>query len=271
MSDTNSSVRASIFEVISKIGNFKKFSIPISPLFEGLADSDDNVRNFSVLALEKYYNEEPNSINIDKIINKIDSQNLQSLNSVLSLLSKLWECNPEKILTTFLIFIKFNDSELKTRISNNIVDNFKKNPNLILDKLIRVKDESKYISKGIISKTITKISKEHPNDVIPNLIEYLSSNDKEVKLNVISSLDGLIEDYIDLINLNSIINLFQDDSDNEVKKGASQFISEISRIKPLALKPVFRSQFPCFQHTEIFFLDYLQQRPEQSIHHQLIL
>ena len=238
MSDANSSVRASIFEVISKIGNFKKLSIPISPIFEGLVDSDDNVRNFSVLALEKYYNEEPNSVDIDKIINIIDSQNLQSLISVLSLLSKLWECNPEKILTTFLIFIEFNDSELKERISNNIVDNFKKNPSLILDKLLRVKDESKYISKGIISKTIIKISKEYPNDVIPKLIEYLSSGDKEVKLNIISSLEGLIEDYIDLINLNSIFILFRDDSDNDIKKGASQLISEISRIKPLALKPV---------------------------------
>jgi HEAT repeat protein len=238
MSDTNSSVRASIFEVISKIGNFKKFSIPISPIFEGLVDSDDNVRNFSVLALEKYYDEEPKSVDIDKIISLIDSQNLQSLISVLSLLSKLWDYNPEKILTTFLIFIKFNDSELKERISNNIVDNFKKNPSLILNKLIRVKDESKYISKGIISKTIIKISKEHPNDVIPKLIEYLGSGDKEVKLNVISSLDGLIDDYIDLINLKSIISLFRDDKDNEFKKGASQLISEISRIKPLALKPV---------------------------------
>ena len=137
-----------------------------------------------------------------------------------------------------MIFIKFNDSELKERISNNIVDNFKRNPSLILDKLIRVKDESKYVSKGIISKTIIKISKEHPNDVIPKLIEYLGLGDKEVKLNIISSLDGLIEDYIDLINLNSIFTLFRDDSDKEVKKGTSQLISEISRIKPLALKPV---------------------------------
>ncbi|NVM17823.1 MAG: HEAT repeat domain-containing protein [Candidatus Lokiarchaeota archaeon] len=238
MSDANSSVRASVFEVISKIGNFKKLSIPFSPIFDGLLDPDDNVRKCSVLALDKYYSEEPNSVDIDKIISKIDSQNPKAINSIISLLGKLWENNPEKILTTFLIFIKFDNLELKERISNSIVENFNKNPSLILDNLIRVKDEAKYISKGIISKTIIKISKEYPNDVIPKLIENLNLDDKDVKLNIISSLDGLIEDYIDLINLNSIIKLFRDDDYKEVKKGASQLISEISRIKPLALKPV---------------------------------
>jgi len=251
MNDTSSSVRASIFEVISKIGNFKDYSIPISPIFDGLIDSDDNVRKYSVLALEKYFNEEPNSINIDEIINKIDSQNIESISSILSLLGKLWENNPEKILTTFLIFIKFNDLELKERISNSLVENFKKNPILILDNLIRVKDESKYISKGIISKTITKISKKYPKDVIPKLNEKLGLGDKEITLNVISSLEGLIEDYIDLINLNSIIKLFRDDYTKEIKKGASQLISEISKINPLALKPVLAELLQAFPDQDL--------------------
>ncbi|MFX1287228.1 MAG: HEAT repeat domain-containing protein, partial [Promethearchaeota archaeon] len=242
MNDTNSTVRASIFEVISKIGNFKKLSIPISPIFDGLQDSDERVRKFSVLALEKYSIEEPNSIDIDKIIQRIDSQNFQSIKSVCYLLSKLWDFNPEKILTTLLIFIKFNDSELKESISNNIVNNFRKNPDLILDRFLKIQDESKYISKGIISKTIIKIAKEYPNDVIPKLIEYLSSDDKYVKLNIISSLESLIEDYIDLIDLNSIITLLND-SDKEVKKRASQLISEVSKIKPSALKPIIAGIF----------------------------
>ena len=249
MSDTNSSVRASIFEVISKIGNFKKNSIPISPIFDGLIDNDNNVRKTSVLALTKYYTEEPESIDIDKIINKIDTQNLESIDSILSLLSRLWESNPEKILTTFLIFIKFENSVLKERISNNIVYNYKKSPDLILDKLLRVKDESKYISKGIISKTITKISEKYPTDVIPKLIEYLSSDDKEVKLNIISSLEDLIKDYIDLLDLNLIITLLQD-SDKEVKKRASQLILEISKIKPLALKPILTGIFNFISNQE---------------------
>ncbi|MFX0048078.1 MAG: HEAT repeat domain-containing protein, partial [Candidatus Hermodarchaeota archaeon] len=228
--------------VISKIGNFKKLSIPISPIFDGLQDSDERVRKFSVLALEKYSIEEPNSIDIDKIIQRIDSQNFQSIKSVCYLLSKLWDFNPEKILTTLLIFIKFNDSELKESISNNIVNNFRKNPDLILDRFLKIQDESKYISKGIISKTIIKIAKEYPNDVIPKLIEYLSSDDKYVKLNIISSLESLIEDYIDLIDLNSIITLLND-SDKEVKKRASQLISGVSKIKPSALKPIIAGIF----------------------------
>ncbi len=238
MSDSNSSVRASIFEVVSKIGNFKKLSIPISPIFDGLIDSDEKVRKSSVLALEKYYHEKPNSVDIDKIINQIDSQNLEATGDIISLLGKLWERNPEKILTTFLIYIKFNNIELKERISNIIVENFKNNPDLILDNIVRVKDESKYISKGIISKTIIKISKQDPNNVIPKLIKCLELLDKDITSNIISSLEGLIEDHMDLVNINSIIKLFRDENASEIKKGASQLISEISKINPLALKPV---------------------------------
>ena len=238
MRDPTSSVRASIFEVISKMGNFKKFNIPISSIFEGLVDSDISVRNASVSALVKYYSEEPDSIDIDKIISKIDSENLKSLNSVLTLLGKLWDKNPEKILTTFLIFIKFDDFELKERISNIIVENYEKNPTLVLEKLIRTKDESKYISKGVISRTITKVAKQHPKEIIPRLINHLGSDDKDIKLNVIASLDGLIEDYIDKIDMKSVISLIRSENDKKIKKEVSQLILKISKINPLALQSV---------------------------------
>ncbi len=238
MRDPTSSVRASIFEVISKMGNFRKFNIPISTIFEGLVDSDISVRNASVSALVKYYSEEPDSIDIDKIISKIDSENLKSLNSVLTLLGKLWDKNPEKILTTFLIFIKFDDFELKERISDIIVENYEKNPTLVLDRLIRTKDESKYISKGVISRTITKVAKQYPKEIIPRLINHLGSDDKDIKLNVIASLDGLIEDYMDKIDIKSIISLIRSENDKKIKKEVSQLILKISKINPLALQPV---------------------------------
>ncbi len=238
MRDPTSSVRASIFEVISKLGNFRKFNIPISTIFEGLVDSDINVRKTSVSAIVKYYSEEPDSIDIDKIISKIDSENIESLNSVLTLLGKLWDKNPEKILTTFLIFIKFEDFDLKERISNIIVENYEKNPTLVLDRLIRTKDESKYISKGVISRTITKVAKQNPKEIIHRLINHLGSDDKDIKLNVIASLDGLIEDYMDKIDIKSIISLIRSGNDKKIKKEVSQLILKISKINPLALQPV---------------------------------
>ena len=238
MCDTNSKVRASIFDVISKIGNFKKYSIPVSSFYDGLLDSDEKVRKASVLALEKYYAEEPKSIDLEKIISQIDTENLDSLNSIISLLGIIWQCNPEKILTTLLIFIKFNKSELKNEISDIIVKNFKKNPTLILDKLIRIKDETKFISKGIISQTIIKICRQNPNEVIPKLIDQLNSEDLDTKINIISSLDGLIDDFIDLIALNSIIRIIKGENEIVLKKEAAHLISKISKTKPLALKSV---------------------------------
>ncbi len=257
MRDPTSSVRASIFEVISKMGNFRKFNIPISTIFEGLVDSDIKVRDASVLALVKYYSEEPDSINIDKIISKIDSENLESLNSVLTLLGKLWDNNPEKILTTFLIFIKFDDFELKERISNIIVENYEKNPTLVLDGLIRTKDELKFISKGVISRTITKIAKQYPKEIIPRLINHLVSDDKDIKLNVIASLDGLIGDYMDKIDIKSIISLIRSENDKKIKKEVSQLILKISKTKPLALQPVMT--------------DLLQSITEQDVSIRIIL
>ncbi len=238
MQDANGNVRASIYDMISKIGNFKKYSIPISPLYEGLLDSNERVRKASVLALEKYYAEKPKSINLDQIISQIDTENLDSLNSIMALLGIIWQSNPEKILTTLLIFIKFNNSELKEGISNILVKNFKKNPTLILDNIIKIKDETKFISKGIISQTIIKICKQYPNEVIPKLIEQLNSEDIDTRINILSSLDGLINDYIDLIALNSILGIIKGENEVLLKKEAAQLISKVSKTKPLALKNV---------------------------------
>jgi HEAT repeat protein len=257
MHDTNSKVRASIFDVLSKIGNFKKNSIPISSFYEGLLYSDENVRESSVSALEKYYAEEPKSIDLEKIISQIDTENLDSLNSIVSLLGIIWQSNPEKILTTLLIFIKFNNPELKKVISDIIVKNFKKNPTLILDKLIRIKDETKFISKGIISQTIIKICRKYPNEVIPKLIDQLNSEDLETKINIISSLDGLIDDFIDLIALNSILEIIKNENEIVLKKETAHFFSKISKTKPLALKSVI---------TEL-----LQLLPEQDISVRIVL
>jgi HEAT repeat protein len=236
MQDANSKVRASIYEIISKIGNFKKFSIPILPLYEGLIDSDEEVRKASVFALGKYYVEKPKSIDLDQIISQIDTENIDSLNSIISLLGIIWQSNPEKILTTLLIFIKFNNSELKERISNILVKNYEKTPNLILNKIIEIKDESKFITKGIISQTIIKISRQYPNEVIPKLIDQLNSEDLYTKINIISALDGLIDDFIDSIALNSILGIIKGKNENVLKKEAAQLILKVSKTKPFALK-----------------------------------
>ncbi len=257
MYDSNSKVRASIFDVISKVGNFKKNSIPISSFYEGLLSSDENLRNSSVLALQKYYAEEPKSIDLEKIIGQIDTENLDSLNSIISLLGIIWQSNPEKILTTLLIFIKFNNSELKKGISDIIVKNFKKNPTLIIEKLIRIKDETKFISKGIISQTIIKICRKYPNEVIPKLIDQLNSEDLYTKINIISSLDGLIDDFIDLIALNSILGIIKGENEIVLKKETAQLISKISKTKPLAIKPVIA--------------ELLQFLPEQELSVRILL
>ncbi|MFX1259560.1 MAG: hypothetical protein ACFFAN_17030, partial [Promethearchaeota archaeon] len=168
-------IRSSIFSVFAKIGNFKKYKIPILPFLEGLTDSNENVRNSAILALEKYYREQPSSLDLDLIINKIVSDNFDQLNSIIILLGKLWEFDPEKIFKIMLTYIKFKDETLKENISKILLDNYHKNPDLIIQNLIKIPDVSKFITKGIISRTIINIGKKYPNKIIQKLLFYLEN------------------------------------------------------------------------------------------------
>ncbi|TFG00514.1 MAG: hypothetical protein EU540_05220 [Promethearchaeota archaeon] len=235
--DPTSSVRASIFELFSKIGNFKKFSIPIQPFLEGLTDIDKNVRKASVLALEKYFNEEPKALDIELIINKIDPNNIEILNSILSLLSRFWEKDPEKILTTLLIFLKFDNEQLKEAISKILVEKYKTNPYLIIQNLISIPDVSKYIKKGIVSTTLIRIAKNDPKNVIPKLFNYLDSNDDDTRLNAITSMEGLIDDFSDKITIKPFLILLEKDTNQQIKKECSKIISKIAKKNPILIKP----------------------------------
>ncbi len=250
MKDPTSSVRASIFEIFAKIGHFKKFSIPILPFLDGLIDSDKNVRHSSVLALEKYFNEEPESLNIDLIIKKIDPNNNEVLNSVLSLLGRLWEKNPKKILTTLLIFIKFDNDQLKENISKTLIEKYKINPDLILKNLIKIPDVSKFITKGIISRTIINICKINPKNIIPKLINYLSSDNDDIRMNAVVSLEGLIDEFIDMINIKPFLLILQKDKNAQIKKETSKIISKIAKMDPMAIKPEISFIFQTLNNQE---------------------
>ena len=235
--DPTSSVRASVFEIFAKLGNFKRFNLPLLPFLNGLIDLNKNVRDASVLALEKYFNEEPDSLDIDLIINKIDPNNNEILNSVLSLLGRLWEQNPEKILTTLLIFIKFDNDDLKEFISKILIEKYKTNPDLIFQNLIKVPDVSKFITKGIITRTIINIAKKDPNSLIPLLNEYLDDDNDEIRLNAIGSLEGLADEYYDNIKIKPIVYILQKDKNQQIKKEASKILSKIAMKNPEAIKP----------------------------------
>jgi len=245
MKDPTSSVRASIFEFFAKVGQFKKLSIPILPFLDGITESDEDVRQSSILALEKYFSEEPESLDIDLIINKIDPNNLDVLNSVLSLLGRLWEKNPQKILTTLLIFMKFDNNKINENISTILVEKYRANPDLIITNLITIPDVSKFIVKGIISRTLIEIAKTNPDNVIPLLQNYLDSKDDIIRLNAISSLDGLIDDFLDMISIKPFIMLLENDQNQQIKKETSKIISKIAKNNPNAIKPSISS----FIHT----------------------
>ena len=242
MKDPSSSVRASIFGIFANVGRFKKNKIPLLPLLEGLSDFDEEVRYTAILALMKYYEEIPNQLNLDEIINKIDPSKIETLNTILSLLGRLWKHNPEKILTTLLDYIKFEDEQLKINISNTLIEKYPISPDLIIQSLINIPDDSGYLTKGTIAKTFIEIGKKDPQDLIKKLSDFLISNNVDVKLNIINVLDGLVEYLPSSIDLKPILTILQEDQNKQLKKEASKLISRIAKNDPNTIKP-FISEF----------------------------
>ncbi|MFX1596713.1 MAG: HEAT repeat domain-containing protein, partial [Promethearchaeota archaeon] len=236
MRNPSSKVRAAIFNVIAKIGHFKKYNIPVLPFLDGLIDSNKETREAAIRVLEKFYEEEPNLLEIDRILNIIDPNNFEILNSVISLLGRFWDSNPEKILTTLLIFIKFENDRLKENISDILVEKYDNYPHLIIQNLIKIPDISKFITKGIISRTIINIGKTNPKNVIEFLINSFSNENEDIRLNAINSLDGLVEEFIDYVDLKPIFTLLKEDANLQIKKIASSIISKIAQKDPSLIK-----------------------------------
>ncbi len=232
LSDPNVSLRSSIFELISRIGSFKKLNIPINPLIEGLFDPNPNIRHFAVLALEKLYHEDPRALDLDQIIMRIDPNNREILLSIISFLGKIWDKDPVKILTAFLTFIKMEDEGLKEKISDILVEKSIQNPSFIIDNLIKIREKARFISKGIISRTIINIANKNPSKVLPILNNYLKSPEFDVKFNTILTFDGLINTQVNLIDLDMIVKIIRDDPDKDIKKIAIQFLSNLVKKDP---------------------------------------
>ncbi len=238
LKDPRKSVRASMFNIISKIGNFKKLSIPISHISEGLTDSAENVRSSAVNALIKYYNEYPKTLDLDAIIGKINVSDMGVVSSIITLLGRLWSFNPEKILTTLLIYIKLGDMEVKQKISSILTQKSEVNPIFIVRGLIVLEDDSGFLSKGIISTTISKIASKSPGEVLPILHEYLKSEDPNIVLNAAVSLETLIENNSEKLNMVEIIQILKSNLDPKIKKVIAQIISGIANKNPIMLKPI---------------------------------
>jgi len=238
----SSSVRASIFDVLAKIGNFKRNDIPLLPFLDGLVDLNEKTRQAAIAVLKKYFEEEPEFFDIDMIINKIDPNNYEILNSVIKLLGDLWKYAPEKIITTLLIFIKFENDELRENISEILTANYSKSPDLVIQNLINIPDVTTYLTKGIISKTIIKIGKNDPKKIIPILFKYLTAENDDIRLNALESIDGLTNEFMENIDVKPIILILQKDKNNQVKKKASSIISNIAKNKPSLIEP-FISEF----------------------------
>ncbi len=251
MKNPSSLVRASIFDIFIKIGSFKKNHIPILPFIDGITDSYEITRKAAINALERYFEEEPDLLEIDTIIKKIDPSNLQISNSVISLLGRLWKYSPEKVLMTLLIYIKFENEQIQENISNILTEKCVEYPNLIVQNLIKIPDESKFVTRGIISKTLIRIGKKDPKTVIQKLLQYLDDVNDDVRLNSMNSISGLVKDHIEFLDMKPVLLVLEKDKNNQVKKKASLVISEAAKRDPKVIEPFISEFFQIFHELEL--------------------
>ncbi|TFG25023.1 MAG: hypothetical protein EU532_12050 [Promethearchaeota archaeon] len=243
-------LKSSIINIISRVGKFEKLHISLSYLFNALNDKYESVRDSAVKALDKYYSENPKKLDLDFIISKIDTENINIVLSIVSLLNKLWDYNPEKILTTLLILIKFDNSQLKSKISEILINQSLKYPNLILENLLKVRNDSGFVSKGIISRTIMELTKDNPKKFLPVLYDNLKSDDPDVVLNAVISLENLIDQFELDLDLISIIGLLRKENPSKVKIKGSQIISKIAIKNPNKIEPVINELFAILDQFE---------------------
>lgn len=238
MKDPSSEVRASIFEAFSKIGDFNKYDIPLLPLLEGLNDDDPNLRSASVAALEKYYRENKRTFDLEEILSQTAQTDAHILLDVVELLGRLWDYEKDGILDFFMEHIKSGNDQLKQKISEFLIEHAEDDPKLIFKKLISIEDVSRFISRGIITRTLISITKKKPKKIISRLIKSLDSENKTIKINAIKTLEGIVDLYTDLIELETLIEIFENESNTEIKKEISKVIVKIAQSNPESLKPI---------------------------------
>lgn len=232
MKDPSSSVRASIYNLFSKIGKFKTYSITISPFLDALTDADKSVREASVSVLNRFFEENPKSIQLETIISRLDKNNPAISITILKLLGDLWTIDEEKILSTLLKFIKLENNEIKETVSKILVEHYEKSPDLIFQNLISIKEESKFLSKGIVTQTIIKIAKKNPTRIYEGLIQSLDTENEILKLNILNSLDGINDKYNQHIDIDLIFQFYQRETNNNIKKNILQLLSKIAKSSP---------------------------------------
>ncbi|MEJ2279204.1 MAG: hypothetical protein P8Y70_15890, partial [Candidatus Lokiarchaeota archaeon] len=236
LDDPSSSVRASIFEVLAKFGNLRKLQVPITSLIEGLMSSNEKLRKSAILAIEKYYDERSKEVDLNLILERIDERPPEVLVDIFTLLGYIWEKDKKKIVKILKNYIKSDNLELREKVSQIFIQNFEKSPKLIIRELIKMRDLTKFISKGIITETLIKITKKEPNKMIPKIIKYLESENEDERLNAVMIIDDLINEYYDLIEIEPIMDLMKKETNTSIRKEAFKLLSKIAKKEPKALK-----------------------------------
>lgn len=257
MKDPSNFTRAAVLETLAEIGGFEKYSISIEPMINALTATDNRLRKSAISALRKYNEENPKGIDTDAMIKRIDKNNIDIMIDILTLIGdfwnkkiRFWNKNPEKILDVLLRFITFDNSEVREKVSDIILEKYSLNPSIIFDRLIQIPDLATFVTKGIISRTLIKIAEVHPKDIIPRLNEFEEFEDKNAKINAISALEGCFEKYQDLIEIKPFMSILQTTRSEDIKNEASKVLTKIAKINPKALKPVIPKIMTLFEGQE---------------------
>ncbi|MFW9951452.1 MAG: HEAT repeat domain-containing protein, partial [Candidatus Thorarchaeota archaeon] len=153
--------------------------------------------------------------------------------------------------------IKFEDLKLKETISDILVDKYKSASDIIFKRLIEIKDDVRFVSKGIISKTLIKLGTQFPEEIIPKLTKSLNSPNIEIMQNSIVSLDGLIEHYPQKIDLKPVILILNQPIEITLKKEASQLIAKASKLTSKSVEPILPELINSLSNQDITVLNIL--------------
>ncbi len=227
MQHPDSSIRSAIFNAFSKIGNMKRLGVPLKPIYDALFDEESAVRNAAANALITYIKEAPETLNVDELVRIMQTKPNEIIVSVLDVLGNIAYLSRDKILNIMLKYIKSEDSSLKETASRNVVIIANQKTEEVVSTLLTIPEEKTFVKKGIITRTIIEIGKNHPKAVGPAIIKRLEDPNEEIRRNSTQILSELVSLDPGLIRLSHIIGIYQKEKMTSVKRELARVLQAL--------------------------------------------
>lgn len=246
-SSVNPKTKAIILETLAKIGDFEKNHIPIDIFKDHLFDHNISIRNAAFLGLKSYLQEKPFGISIDYLLNAAKGKSFEIQKLFISLFPYIWKQAPSKVLSVLKLYIKSNDGDFAGIAQSQLIEMAQQDPKFIVSELIKESDTESILTRGKIVQTVLNITKQFPNQIIPLLIQNISSKNDNSKINAVRVLSDYCSIHSIDISPKTLFNIWKKESSDKIKIELLNIIKSVNSTNLIELKPFLNDLLKTFK------------------------